>query len=331
MITTTTFGQVRIADDVANTVALGSSAFIDASSNTVFNSSTNKGKGLLFPTVDLTTFTSFGGTPIGIPTSYPNFYDGFIVYNTATAGVAGVGSTQGTLSPGFWYYENKTRTITGGIWRPEGGLQVSDTLSIKNPNKGIVVYDTITNSVNYYNGTKWINNASGGTIIPFASGKVVEMQINYSKSLSSNPVLIGFGNSSAYTSAYATSLNLTGTTCDGMNFAFDAPRNGTITSVSATFSLIALSNCSTSGNCTVYAQLFEAKVASNTFTAIANTKVTVGSFTPKQTTYIANKVLSGLNVPVTLGNRYLMVFYTSTSSKDNVLVDGYASAGITIQ
>jgi hypothetical protein len=45
-----------------------------------------------------------------------------IVYNTATSGTAGVGSTQGTLSPGFWYYENKSATNTGGTWKPLGSI-----------------------------------------------------------------------------------------------------------------------------------------------------------------------------------------------------------------
>jgi len=41
-----------------------------------------------------------------------------IVYNTAAGGVAGVGATVGTLSPGFWYYENKSSTVIGGTWKP---------------------------------------------------------------------------------------------------------------------------------------------------------------------------------------------------------------------
>ncbi len=116
------FAQVRIVNSSTNPAAPGSSAFIDASSNTATNSTTNIGKGLLFPRTDLSTFAAFGlsGTS-GIPNNYPSRFDGMIVYNTATGGVAGVGSTQGTLSPGFWYYDNKSTTNTGGTWRPLGG------------------------------------------------------------------------------------------------------------------------------------------------------------------------------------------------------------------
>ena len=116
------YAQIRIANDANNSAASNSSAFIDASSNTGYNSNPNLGKGLLFPRVDLQLFTTFGGSPIGIPNSYPTRYDGMIVYNTASSGVAGVGYTEGTLVPGFWYYDNKhVSDVNGGTWRPLGG------------------------------------------------------------------------------------------------------------------------------------------------------------------------------------------------------------------
>ncbi|MDR1763977.1 MAG: fibrobacter succinogenes major paralogous domain-containing protein [Dysgonamonadaceae bacterium] len=118
--------QIKIAENTANSAAMGSSAFIDASSNPAYNNSENVGKGLLYPRVDLTTFTSFGGQPKGIPTSYPTYYDGFTVYNTASSGVAGIGSTKGTLTRGFWYYDNPTTSIDGGTWKPMSGKCKSD-------------------------------------------------------------------------------------------------------------------------------------------------------------------------------------------------------------
>ncbi|RMZ59057.1 hypothetical protein D1632_15980 [Chryseobacterium nematophagum] len=112
------YGQVRISNSILNTVAPNSSAFIDASSNPEYNLSTNIGKGLLYPRTDLTTFTSFSGLPVGIPNSYPSYYDGFMLFNTATSGTAGVGATAGTLCRGFWYYDNPSNNVTGGTWRP---------------------------------------------------------------------------------------------------------------------------------------------------------------------------------------------------------------------
>lgn len=119
------FAQVRIGVSNANAIAANSSAFIDASSNTTYNGSANVGKGLLYPRVNLAAFTAFGGTPTGIPTSYPNFYDGFVVYNTATSGAVGVGTTEGSLTAGFWYYENKSGTLNGGTWKPLKGASAN--------------------------------------------------------------------------------------------------------------------------------------------------------------------------------------------------------------
>jgi hypothetical protein len=112
--------QVRIVNSANNTGLNNSPAFIDASSNPNVNGSANVGKGLIFPRVDLSAMTAFPSVTAGIPSSFPTRFDGMIVYNTATTGTAGVGSTQGTLSPGFWYYENKSATNTGGTWKPLG-------------------------------------------------------------------------------------------------------------------------------------------------------------------------------------------------------------------
>ncbi|PIF47062.1 hypothetical protein CLU96_4108 [Chryseobacterium sp. 52] len=121
------FAQIRIVNSNANSAAPNSSAFVDASSNITVNSSSNIGKGMLFPRTDLTTFTAFSfSATTGIPNNYPTRFDGMIVYNTATSGVAGVGGTQGTLTAGFWYYDNKSATNTGGTWKPiigDGGKE----------------------------------------------------------------------------------------------------------------------------------------------------------------------------------------------------------------
>ena len=111
------FSQVRMTG--ASIAVSTSSAFIDASSNGTNNSSTTRGKGLVFPRVDLTTFT-LTPTIVGTPTNFPSRFDGMIVYNTASSGTAGVGTTEGTLSQGFWFYENKTTSLTGGTWKPLG-------------------------------------------------------------------------------------------------------------------------------------------------------------------------------------------------------------------
>jgi hypothetical protein len=118
-----TTAQIRSIDGTPTTV-LTSSAFLDASSSVSYDTSTNSGKGIVFPRVNLTTFTAFLGEN-GTGISFRNRYDGFMVFNTATSGTAGIGATQGQLTPGFWFYDNSAAgvgagTISGGTWRPIG-------------------------------------------------------------------------------------------------------------------------------------------------------------------------------------------------------------------
>lgn len=117
-IATVSYAQVRIVNSASNAGVGNMTAFIDASSNSTANGQPNVGKGLIFPRTDLTQLTAFGGGATGAPTSFPTRYDGMIVYNTATGGSAGVGTTSEPLFPGFWYYENKTTNVATGTWRP---------------------------------------------------------------------------------------------------------------------------------------------------------------------------------------------------------------------
>jgi hypothetical protein len=119
MIAILTQAQIRVLNNPDNIPMTNSPAFVDASSNRTVNLSANLGKGLVFPRVDLSTFTLLG-TGYGANTNFPTYLDGMIVYNTASEGSAGVGSTEGTLTPGYWYYENKSGTTTGGTWKPLG-------------------------------------------------------------------------------------------------------------------------------------------------------------------------------------------------------------------
>jgi len=132
--------QVRIINSINNSVALNSSAFIDASSNNSINNSTNLGKGLLYPRTDLTTFLNFGGSPIGIGSSYPTRFDGLLVYNTGTGNtLASAADAIVAVTPGFWYYDNKSTTLKGGTWKPiataTSGSSLSDNLKEDTINK----------------------------------------------------------------------------------------------------------------------------------------------------------------------------------------------------
>ena len=130
---------------------------MDASSYSTWNNSTDNGKGLLFPSVDLVNFTAIKASVSGIPTSFPTRFDGMIVYNTAT-GTAGIGGA--FVSPGFYYYKNKTTALNGGSWvrladasksvTPQGTEFPTDVTD------GDVIFRTDLLDYYYYNGTKWV-------------------------------------------------------------------------------------------------------------------------------------------------------------------------------
>jgi len=127
IVSNTITSQVRIFNSTTNSSALNSSAFFDASSNIASNTSTNIGKGLLYPRTDLTTFANFGGSPTGIGSSYPTRFDGLLVYNTGTGNTLSTASDNVVaVTPGFWYYDNKSTTLKGGTWK---SLNSSNNLS----------------------------------------------------------------------------------------------------------------------------------------------------------------------------------------------------------
>lgn len=185
-------------------------------------------------------------------------------------------------------------------------------------------------------GLDGVTGATGVTgasaIIPFASGLPTALTVLLT-GLAGTVGLVGFGNVANTALVGGTTIDLTGATGTLLNMAFSVPRAGTITSISAYFSVTAALSLLTS-SVTVNAQLFRsATPATNTFTAIAGTNV---ALTPSLTGIIsigaiARGLISGLSIPVTAGDRLLMVFsVTGTGLTVATTVAGYASAGITI-
>ena len=112
----------------------GSSAFLDGS--TYNSSTTNDGKGLVFPTTDLTVFTFRMQYVDGV--NFPSAYDGMIVYNIATGKtLANVGGDNGVVTdvfPGFYYFQNpgQNTDLTNGKWVLIGDLikNISPTIEV---------------------------------------------------------------------------------------------------------------------------------------------------------------------------------------------------------
>ncbi|MCK0203532.1 collagen-like protein [Ornithobacterium rhinotracheale] len=112
-----TYAQIRTNRGISQNTIPNQTAFMDVSSFSEWNNSTNIGKGLVFPRTDLTQLKTMVAVPNGIANAYPNRLDGMLVYNTAT-GTSGIGNVQ--VKPGFYYYENKSNSLNGGTWKAMG-------------------------------------------------------------------------------------------------------------------------------------------------------------------------------------------------------------------
>jgi len=115
-----------VQSEASNTVGSSSMAFIDGSSSGGYAAFRGAGKGILFPSTDLTNINAadvFDSGTVGTSTYNPNYYDGLVVYNTGTGSVIGeMGTGSPDVAPGFYYYANPNRTAwDGGTWTPLGG------------------------------------------------------------------------------------------------------------------------------------------------------------------------------------------------------------------
>ena len=127
LVNTLAIAQVRNNESPSNAAINNTTAFLDASSSPKWNGSNNNGKGLVFPRTDLTTMTTLVAPLAGRPNSFPTQLDGMIVYNTGT-GETKTGAQKVKVTPGFYFYENKSTTLNGGTWKPlEGSKWTNDS------------------------------------------------------------------------------------------------------------------------------------------------------------------------------------------------------------
>jgi hypothetical protein len=197
--------QVKVNQNAANSAINTSSAFMDASSSPLWNGTTNQGKGMLYPRVDLVNYTAMSHAGPFNASNNPNYFDGLLVFNTAT-GVAGIGAD--SVFPGYYYYRNITTTANGGHWVSLKGIKGDDgSIGPIGPHglqgiagndgaagatgltgatgpSGLLSSGTLAGNTPYWNGTNWIlnganfyNNGSNigiGTTTPNASA-IAEM------------------------------------------------------------------------------------------------------------------------------------------------------------
>lgn len=163
-----------------------------------------------------------------------------------------------------------------------------------------------------------------GSIIPFSSGIVPVILTSVLGGAIGTVSLVGFGTSIPGVTLTGTNIDLTAAT--GTE-AFSVPRDGTITSISASFS--ATVAVTLTGTATVRAQIYRAVAGSNVFSP---TDAFV-DLAPALSTIAVGTITFGTRnvtpVPVAAGDRLLMVF-SITSSGIVAAVEGNASAGINI-
>ncbi|WP_082461509.1 exosporium glycoprotein BclB-related protein [Pedobacter sp. PACM 27299] len=257
------------------------------------------------------------------------------ILNNNTGGV-GIGAGTGTFP---------ANDAVLDIWSSTKGIlipRVSLASSIATPSDGLLVYQTTAPKGFYYSKTgAWVrltdaNDSSapvnGGAIIPFASGLPLTMT-TIAGGLVGTTGVVGFGSSASGVNLLSGTIDLTGAAGTLLNFAFSAPRSGTIKSMSAFFSTTAaLSLIGTTVS--INAQLYQSTTPNNSFTAVPGALVTLA---PPLTGIIslgttANGITTGLSIPVTAQTRYILVF-SATASGLSLLntVVGYASAGLSIE
>jgi hypothetical protein len=129
-----------VQTEVSGITGSNSMAFLDGSSSTGYAAFPGAGKGILFPSTNVTGLNAgdvFDNATIGTASANPNYYDGLVVYNTGTGAVTGtMGNGSPNVSPGFYYYSNPARTAwDAGTWTPVGGgastaMAISDGVAV---------------------------------------------------------------------------------------------------------------------------------------------------------------------------------------------------------
>jgi len=186
------------------------------------------------------------------------------------------------------------------------------------PAEGLLVYQTDnTPGFYYYSSGQWhlINSntgaASGGAIIPFASGPM-PVSLSASELPGGASAVIGFGSYRTLppVDPFALFDLITPT---GTEF-FVVPRSGIITSISGYY--VNLKGVSSTGVLTMTGQLFQSDIPGSTkFFPVSGATVTFPSI---PSGYIAGGMTlsgnnTGLSIPVTAGSRLLMIYTLSVT------------------
>ncbi|MGE7690878.1 exosporium glycoprotein BclB-related protein [Lysinibacillus sp. NPDC097214] len=166
-----------------------------------------------------------------------------------------------------------------------------------------------------------------GSIIPFASGISPVVLATIASGLIDTVSIVGFGSAFPGVSLVGNNIDLTLVGTE----AFNAPRAGTITAISASFSVLAA--ITVAGTVTIRAQVYRADAGSNIFSPTT----ALVDLIPSLTTFAVGTFASGTTnvtpVPVAAGDRLVMVFSATAAGIAPLVnvIEGNGSAGITIE
>lgn len=166
-----------------------------------------------------------------------------------------------------------------------------------------------------------------GSIIPFSSG-ITAVTLSSAAEATSTVSAIGFGTAVNGIPVSNNTITLPlGTTTE----AFNVPRSGTVSAISATFTVIAPATVPTGATATITARIYRAPAGSSLFTA---TNAFVNLMPNLTGSVVTGAVFQGTvstDVPVSAGDRLVMVFSIArTGTTSTVSVTGTATAGITV-
>lgn len=172
-----------------------------------------------------------------------------------------------------------------------------------------------------------------GTVIPLFSGTPIALTTTVA-GVAGVPALLGTGTSGTTNTPLLNTIDLNGFGSENINFALSMPRAGTITSVSAYFSITQVSATINDTDLILHAEVYQSNALNNIFTAIPETLVTLTPVVPGLATLgtVLHGVTNNISVPVTPQTRLMMVFWAVGSGVAPLNdIRGYASAGINIQ
>ena len=172
--------------------------------------------------------------------------------------------------------------------------------------------------------------AAAGAIIPYASG--VPVTLVSLGTLVTSVSLMGFGNSVSGVAVTGGTIDLTGGPGILIDFAFSAPRAGTITSIAGFFSTT-IGLTIGAGLATVRIELWSANPNSATPNIFTPTGafVDLPAFTGILLPGASANAINAVSVPVVPEQRLLLVISATTAGITTfTTLSGYASAGVTI-